>query len=187
MASIGRVAPVSVAAAPVKVQSTPQATSSPPSPVGAQSSNQMGAADMYNLVVNPNDLSHLFSWGINTPSRMAFWGGGGIRRFLVSLVTGIPSTTLMAYAQEADLCKVPGMQSQWAAELYQCGIRGPMELAQYGGSGIGSQVQQGILFAQVAAKAIEMSANTGRVFDPPGPSDIANLAYAAQGMADSVS
>ena len=187
MASVGRMASISIASPVVKVQSTAPATTQAQAPVAAQSNVAMGAADMYNLVPNENDLSHLFSWGISTPSRMAFWGGGAIRRFFVSLVTGIPSTALKAYAQEASLCSVPGMRSDWAAELYQVGIAGPMELSMFGGSGIGASIQQGTLFAQVAAKAIELSANTGRPYDPPGPSDIANIARAAVGMSDSVS
>ena len=187
MASVGRMAPISIAAPVVRVQSSTQAAQPAPAPVAAQGNSSMGAADMYNLVPNQNDLSHLFSWGISTPSRMAFWGGGAIRRFFVSLVTGIPGTALKAYAQEASLCSVPGMRSDWAAELYQVGIAGPMELSMYGGSGIAASIQQGTLFAQVAAKAIEMSANTGRPYDPPGPSDIANIAQAAVGMSDSVS
>ncbi len=187
MASVGRMASISIASPVVKVQSTAPATTQAQAPVAAQSNVAMGAADMYNLVPNENDLSHLFNWGISTPSRMAFWGGGAIRRFFVSLVTGIPSTALKAYAQEASLCSVPGMRSDWAAELYQVGIAGPMELSMFGGSGIGASIQQGTLFAQVAAKAIELSANTGRPYDPPGPSDIANIARAAVGMSDSVS
>ncbi|MBU6427988.1 MAG: DUF4332 domain-containing protein [Cyanobacteria bacterium REEB65] len=143
--------------------------------------------DLYALIPNANDLASLLRWGISTPDRLAFWGGGPIRRSLLSWVTGIPAPTLCSYAQTADLCQVPGMQAQWALELHACGITGPVQLARYGGSSITASIQQDLLFAMVASEAVQLTAATGRPYMPPGPGDLAALCEAALGLPNKVS
>jgi len=155
-------------------------------PAPTSSAYDNGAWAVSRLVPNQDHQAKLFRWGINSPGKLRFWGGGPIRRSLVGMFTGIPSQVLRAYAQEGDLCRVQGVQPDAARLLFEVGIRSPLELAQYSGDDIGAKIQRGALFAAIAAKAIELAANEGRAYTPPSFDELGIAANYARGMAPGV-
>lgn len=145
-----------------------------------------GAWEISRLVPNYDHQARLFRWGLNTPSKVRFWGGGPIRRFLSALATGIPNQVMKAYAMESDLMRVPAMQADWARLLFEVGVRSPVELAQYGGDDIAAKIQRGVLFASLAAKSIELAANEGRVYSPPTFDELGQAAHHSRGIGPGV-
>ena len=141
---------------------------------------------MSRLVPSQDHQSRLFRWGISSPGSVRFWGGGPIRRALSGLLTGIPSQVMKAYAQEADLMRAPGLQADTARLLFEVGIRSPLELAQYSGDDIGAKIQRGALFAAIMAKSIELAANEGRAYTPPGFEELGQVANGSRGLAPGV-
>lgn len=145
-----------------------------------------GAWEVSRLVPSQDHQSRLFRWGINSPGKLRFWGGGAIRRFLSGMFTGIPDQVMKAYAQEADLMRAGRMQADWARLLFEVGIRSPLELAQYSGDDLGAKIQRGALFAAVAAKSIELAANEGRAYSVPSFDELGEVANASRGLAPGV-
>ncbi len=164
----------------------PPATRPAPNPNG-YGSYDSGAWEVSRLVPNQDHQARLFRAGINSPGKLRFWGGGPIRRFFTGIFTGLPDQALRAYAMEGDLMRAAGMQADWARLLFEVGIRSPLELAQYAGEDIGSKIQRGALFAAIAAKAIELAANEGRAYSPPGFDELGQVAMASRGLTPGVS
>ncbi|MEB3237777.1 MAG: DUF4332 domain-containing protein [Candidatus Sericytochromatia bacterium] len=144
--------------------------------------SQQGVYDMSRLVGNLDHLSKLFGMGIKGPGAMRFWGGGPIRRFFTSLLTGVPKESLRQYAQMADLMRVPGTKADYARILHAVGITNPVQLAQYGGSDLGATIQRGVLFATMTAKSIELAVNESKSFELPTMDELARISTAARGV-----
>ncbi|MEB3298184.1 MAG: DUF4332 domain-containing protein [Candidatus Sericytochromatia bacterium] len=144
--------------------------------------SQQGVYDMSRLVGNLEHLSKLFGMGIKGPGAMRFWGGGPIRRFITSVLTGVPRENLRQYAQMADLMRVPGTKADYARILHAVGITNPVQLAQYGGSDLGATIQRGVLFASMTAKSIELAVNESKSFELPTMDELARISTAARGV-----
>jgi hypothetical protein len=186
MARIGTVGqPQYVPPVVVSRDGAPQSPPPQPAPSNYGSYNN-GAWEVSRLVPNQDHQARLFRWGINSPGKLRFWGGGPVRRFLSGLFTGIPDQVMKAYAMEADLMRCGRMQADWARLLFEVGVRSPLELGQYAGDDIGAKIQRGALFAAVAAKSIELAANEGRAYSPPSFDDLGQVAMAARGLAPGV-
>lgn len=180
MASVGGIQPryTTPVANPYRNGATPLPAPRPT----ASPSNNPGAYDIYRLVPSQDHQSRLFRFGIDSPGKLRFWGGGPIRRFFSSMFTGIPNNVMKAYAQEADLMRIPGTTADAARLLYEVGIRSPLELGQYAGDDIGSKIQRGALYAAIIAKSIELAANEGRAYSPPTFDDLGRIAMGARGL-----
>lgn len=182
--SIGSVRPATVyrptAARPVAAGGPTTVT---PAPVQSASQGaHSGSQQVVDLVGNQNHVAGLFKMGINTPGKLRFWAGGGLRRFFASIFTGVPQSELIKYGQRADLMRVPDMRPQWARLLHEAGIKSPAQLANYGGKDVGTQIQRGILYGTLVAKAIELSGEEGRIFEPPGYDRLEKLAQHSVGL-----
>lgn len=160
------------------------AQSTPPVQVQQQvdPASQQGVYDMSRLVGNLDHLSKLFGMGIKGPGAMRFWGGGPIRRFIASLLTGVPKENLRQYAQMADLMRVPGTKADYARIMHAVGITNPVQLAQYGGNDLGATIQRGVLFATMTAKSIELAVNESKSFELPTMDELARISTAARGV-----
>lgn len=186
MARVGSVGSTPYVPPVVRTTDGAPPTSPPPATPTNYSGYDNGAWEVSRLVPSQDHQARLFRWGINSPGKLRFWGGGAIRRFLSGLFTGIPDQVMKAYAQEADLMKARGMQADWARLLFECGIRSPLQLAQFAGDDMGAKIQRGMLFAQVAAKAIELAANEGRAYAVPSFEELGYVAMESRGLAPGV-
>jgi hypothetical protein len=168
----------------VSAQPFVAAQSTPPVQVQQQvdPASQQGVYDMSRLVGNLDHLSKLFGMGIKGPGAMRFWGGGPIRRFITSLLTGVPKENLRQYAQMADLMRVPGTKADYARIMHAVGITNPIQLAQYGGNDLGATIQRGVLFATMTAKSIELAVNESKSFELPTMDELARISTAARGV-----
>ncbi len=137
---------------------------------------------MSRLIGNEQDLGRLNRWGLASPGMMRFAAGGGFRRAIASFLTGIPQESLVKYGQMADMMRINGMQPDWAHLIVQSGVKSPGELSRYAGSDIGAQIQRGIVYAALAAKAIEIAANQGRTYSVPSFDQLGALAQAGTGL-----
>lgn len=159
------------------------------SPAPAPASAPTAAAvsrEVADMVPNQDHLSRLSKVGLSSASRLSFWTAGSVRRFLVSAFTGIPQQDLVRYGQRADLMRIPQMAPKVAYILENMGVKGPADLAQYRGDDFAVKIQRGILYATVVAKAIELSANEGRVYEPPSHSQLEALVEASVGLGNRV-
>lgn len=138
------------------------------------------------LVPHQDHLARLSKIGLNSPGRLSFWTAGAVRRFLVSALTGVSQQDLVRYGQRADLMRIPDMKPKVAYVLSNMGIQGPADLAQYRGDDFAVKVQRGVLYATVVAKAIELSANEGRVYEPPSHAQLEALIAASVGLGNRI-
>lgn len=137
---------------------------------------------MSRLIGNEEDLGRLNRWGLASPGMLRFAAGGGFRRAIASFLTGLPAEKLINYGQMADMMRINGMQPDWAHLIVSAGIKSPGELSRYAGGDIGSQIQRGIIYAAMAAKAIEVAANNGRAYSVPSFDQFGQLAQAGTGL-----
>lgn len=137
---------------------------------------------MSRLIGNEADLGRLNRWGLASPGMLRFAAGGGIRRAIASFLTGLPAEKLINYGQMADMMRINGMQPDWAHLIVQSGVKSPGELSRYAGSDIGSQIQRGIIYAALAAKAIEVAASNGRAYSVPSFDQLGQLCQAGTGL-----
>ena len=149
-----------------------------------------GAANLYlmnRLIGNEQDQRKLRMWGSGNPFMLRFSTGGPIRRSITSFLTGIPADRLVVYGQMADMMRIRGMSPDAAHLLVRSGVRSPGDLSRYSGSGFGQDIQRGVLFAALTAKAFEIAANEGRSYTPPSMQDLATLSQSAIGLGSSIS
>lgn len=165
----------------VAAPAAPQAPAATSQPAAAAVSSAV--ADM---VPNQDHLARLSKIGLSSESRLSFWTAGSFRRFLVSAFTGIDQQTLVRYGQRADLMRVPNMSPRLAYVMENMGVKGPADLAQYRGDDFAVKVQRGILYATVVAKAVELSANEGRIYEPPSFSQLEKLVDGSVGLGNRV-
>lgn len=137
---------------------------------------------MNRLIGNEQDLGRLNRWGLASPGMLRFAAGGGIRRAIASFLTGLPADKLIKYGQMADMMRINGMQPDWAHLIVEAGVKSPGELSRYAGSDIGSQIQRGIVYAALAAKAIEVAANDGRAYSVPSFNEFAQMCQGGTGL-----
>lgn len=137
---------------------------------------------MNRLIGNEQDLGRLNRWGLASPGMLRFAAGGGFRRAIASFLTGIPTENLVRYGQMADMMRINGMQPDWAHLIVDSGVRSPGELSRYAGSDIGAQIQRGIVYAALAAKAIEAAANDGRAYSVPSFDQFAQMCQGGTGL-----
>lgn len=156
-------------------------------PPTAQTAVQPAQSDaklymMSRLIGNEEDLGRLNRWGLASPGMLRFAAGGGFRRAIASFLTGLPAEKLITYGQMADMMRINGMQPDWAHLIVQSGVKSPGELSRYAGNDIGSQIQRGIIFAALAAKAIEVAANNGRAYSVPSFDQLGQLCQGGTGL-----
>lgn len=171
-------------ATPAAAQATAQAASKPPA--AASFSASAISADVADMIPNQDHLARFNRIGLTTPGRLSFWTAGAFRRFLVSALTGISQQDLVRYGQRADLMRIPEMRGKTAYILENMGIKGPADLAQYRGDDFAIKVQRGVLYATVVAKAIELSANEGRVYEAPSLSQLERLIENSVGLGNRI-
>ena len=149
-----------------------------------------GSANLYlmsRLLGNDQDLYRLRMVGAGNPFMLRFATGGGFRRSITSFLTGIPADRLIVYGQMADMMRVRNMSPDAAHLMVRAGIRSPGDLSRYSGAGLGQDIQRGVLFAALTAKAFEIAANEGRSYTPPSMQELALLSQAAIGLGSSIS
>ncbi|HEY9898577.1 MAG TPA: DUF4332 domain-containing protein [Pantanalinema sp.] len=151
----------------------------PAQQMAAQGSDTLN--QMNQLLGNEQDLARLNRVFLASPGMLRFATGGGIRRAITSFLTGIPKDQLIQYGQMADMMRVQGMQPQWAHLFVKAGIKNPGELSKYAGDDWSAQIQRGIIWGAMAAKAIE-SAGNGRNYSPPSYDQIKTLAGNSVGL-----
>lgn len=184
MQLVGNTAPAYYSAPRVQSVAPPPArTATPPRAAAAPASVSGPIVD---LVPNQDHLSRLSRIGLASPGRLSFWAAGGFRRMLVSMVTGVSQQDLLRYGQRADLMRVPNMPAQAAYLMENMGIKGPADLAQYRGDDVAAKVQRGILYATLIAKAVEVSANEGRVYNTPSFSQFEALVAGSVGLGNRI-
>ncbi|MBO9540212.1 DUF4332 domain-containing protein [bacterium] len=166
-------------AAPVKAGGGETAVQAPAQQMTAQSSESLN--QMNQLLGNEQDLARLNRVFLASPGMLRFATGGGIRRAITSFLTGIPKDQLIQYGQMADMMRVQGMQPQWAHLFVKAGIKNPGELSKYAGDDWSAQIQRGIVWGAMAAKAIELAGN-GRNYSPPSYDQIKALAKNSVGL-----
>lgn len=180
MQSVGIAAP-SYRPAPrvLSVATPPAAQATAPAPAAV-------SGPVVDLVPNQDHLARLNKIGLTSPGRLSFWTAGSVRRFLVSALTGLSQQDLIRYGQRADLMRIPDMKPKWAYVLSNMDIKGPADLAQYRGDDFAAKVQRGILYATVVAKAVELSANEGRIYDAPSHSQLEALVASSVGIGNRI-
>ena len=139
------------------------------------------------LIGNDVDLAGLNRWGLASPGMLRFAAGGGIRRAIFSFLTGIPTQRLLTYGMMADLMRVPGMDPCSAHLLVLSGIYSPMDLSRYAGTGTIAKIQQGIVWAGLAAQATNSVLSGGLTYQVPTMDQLGAFAQASVGMSSSIS
>lgn len=147
--------------------------------MSAQASDNLN--QMNQLLGNEQDLARLNRVFLASPGMLRFATGGGIRRAITAFLTGIPKDQLIQYGQMADMMRVQGMQPQWAHLFVKAGIKSPGELSKYAGDDWSAQIQRGIIWGAMAAKAVE-SAGNGRMVSPPSYDQLKTLAGNSVGL-----
>jgi hypothetical protein len=142
---------------------------------------------MSRLIGNEQDVGALNKWGLASPGALRFMAGGGFRRAITSMLTGIPSDKLIVYGQMADMMRVQGMQPDWAHLLVLSGVPSPGDLSRYASNDLGGQIQLGIVYGALAAKAIEVGISEGRAYSVPSYGQLQQLAQASYGLGSSIS
>ena len=164
----------------------PAAAQTASAPAAKSTSAAAVTGPVADMVPNQDHLSRLNKIALTTPGRLSFWTAGSVRRFLVSALTGISQQDLVRYGQRADLMRIPEMKPKVAYVLENMGIKGPADLAEYRGDDFAAKVQRGILYATVLAKAVELSANEGRVYEAPSHSQLEKLVAGSVGLGNRI-
>ncbi|MNR89100.1 hypothetical protein D3C86_591090 [compost metagenome] len=164
----------------------PAAAQTASAPAANSTSAAAVTGPVADMVPNQDHLSRLSKIALTTPGRLSFWTAGSMRRFLVSALTGISQQDLVRYGQRADLMRIPEMKPKAAYILENMGIKGPADLAQYRGDDFAAKVQRGILYATVVAKAVELSANEGRIYEAPSHALLEKLVAGSVGLGNRI-
>lgn len=165
---------------------TAQTASASSTPKAASASAAAVTGPVADMVPNQDHLARLSKVGLTSPGRLSFWTAGSFRRMIVSALTGVSQQDLVRYGQRADLMRIPEMKPKVAYVLENMGIKGPADLAQYRGDDFAAKVQRGILYATVVAKAVEISANEGRVYEAPSHSQLEKLVAGSVGLGNRI-
>ena len=132
----------------------------------------------------PSHLPLLDGFGIRDAAAVRFWGAGGMRRMTVALATGVPPVSLQQLARRIGLMQIPDLKPDHARLLDDCGIHHPSDLARLAGPDAEAVQGRDRLLTDLQARARQISVRQNRSYEAPTKDDLARLAQAAIGIAD---
>ena len=133
----------------------------------------------------PSHLPLLEGFGIRDAAALRFWGAGGTRRMTVALVTGVPPVSLQNLARRLDLMRIPGLKADHARLLDDGGVNHPSDLARLAAPDGAAVEGRDRLLNALHARARQLSIWQNRSYEVPARDELARLAQAAIGIANS--
>jgi len=132
----------------------------------------------------PSHLPLLEGFGIRDAGAVRFWAAGGMRRMTVAIATGVPPVSLQNLGRRLDLLQIPGMKPDHARLLDDCGVHHPTDMARLSGTDESARTDRDRLLTDLQARARRIAQSENRPYEVPSPDDLARMARAAAGIAN---